>query len=79
MPNTYVVTSNTAVGDQVTIAGTVDGIPVTVGCWLSHLQSLRQNGGLAAVRVYVASLMLAQAAPPPPVVVTQLPTGTFVL
>lgn len=73
MAHTYVVTSNTSIGDQATLVGTVDGIPVTVNYWVSHVQPMT----LANAKNFIAGLMLAQAIPAAPVVVSQLPTGTF--
>lgn len=58
-------------GDDVTISGTVDGVPVTVHCWLSHLNTLSTKAAKAA---YVAGLM--KAAVPPASVTVDL-TGTY--
>ncbi len=79
MAHTYIVSSDTALGDAVTIVGSVDGIVVTVQASLSAMKELNQLGGNSAVKAYVASIMLAAAIPPTPVAVTQLPVGTFVL
>lgn len=73
MAHTYIVTSNTSQGDLATLVGTVDGIPVTVTYWLSHVNSFT----LAQAKNFIAGLMLAAAIPAAPVNVTQLPTGTF--
>lgn len=73
MAHTYVVTSNTAVGDQATLVGTVDGIPVSVNYWVSHVQPMT----LAQAKTFIAGLMLAQAIPNAPAPVAQLPVGTF--
>jgi hypothetical protein len=54
-------TSARIVGDAVMISGTVDGVAVTVQCWLSHLNTLAGKGAKAA---YVAGLMKAAAAAP---------------
>ena len=54
-------TSAVISGDAVTISGTVDGVPVSVQCWLSHLNTLAGNGPKAT---YVAGLMKAVAAAP---------------
>jgi hypothetical protein len=48
-------------GDDVVVSGTVDGVPVTVHCWLSHLNTLV---GKAAKATYVAGLMKTAAAAP---------------
>jgi hypothetical protein len=84
MPHTYVVTSATYVpgpaDPQVTVIGTVDGIPVTVTLWLSAVVAANTAGGITAVKNLVAPLMLAQAlivSPPAPTAPVQLPTGTF--
>lgn len=73
MAHTYVVSSNTAQGDQATLVGTVDGIAVTITYWVSHVT----NFTLAQAKNFIAGLMLAAAIPSAPVNVTQLPTGTF--
>lgn len=73
MAHTYVVTSNTAVGDLATLVGTVDNTPVTINYWVSHVQPMTA----ANAKNFIAGLMLAQAIPPAPTVVAQLPTGTF--
>jgi len=81
----YVVSSATyipgsAPDPQVTIVGTVDGIPVTVQTWLSAVTAANTAGGLAAVKNLVSPLMLAQAginSPPAPVQPAQLPTGSW--
>ena len=86
--HTYVVSSATAVGDIVTIVGTVDSVPTTgpiavsIMMNLSAIVAANTQGGITAVKNLVAPNLLAaaqelglpQAAPP---VVTQLPTGTF--
>ena len=54
-------TSATVNGDDVTISGTVDGVAVSVHCWLSHLNTF---GSKAAKGVYVAALMKAAAQAP---------------
>lgn len=79
MAHTYIVSSDTALGDVVTIVGSVDGIAVTVQASLSAMKELNQSGGTNAVKAYVAGIMLSAAIPPAPVAVAQLPTGTFVL
>ena len=73
MAHTYIVSSNTAIGDLATLVGTVDGIPVEVNYWLSHVQGMT----LAQAKTYAASIMLAAAIPAAPVSVVQLPVGTF--
>lgn len=73
MPHTYVVASNTAVGDYATLVGTVDGIPVTVNYWVSAIS----GATLAQAKTFVAALMLTALPAPPPVTVSQLPVGTF--
>jgi hypothetical protein len=53
-------------GDLVTVTGTVDGVPVTVTCWLSHLNTLP---GKAGKQQYLAGLLRAARdaqAPAPP-------------
>lgn len=84
MANIYVVTSASYIpgpaDPQVTVIGTVNGIPVTVTFWLSALAAANTAGGLTAVKNLVAPVMLAQSvivSPPAPVAPTQLPTGTF--
>lgn len=85
MAHAYVVTSATyipgsAADPQVTIVGSVDGIPVTVQLWLSAVLAANTAGGLTAVKNLVAPLMLAQAqinAPPAPAQPAQLPTGSW--
>ena len=54
-------TSAVISGDDVTVSGTVDGVPVSVHCWLSHLNTLANKAAKAA---YVAGLMKAAAAAP---------------
>jgi hypothetical protein len=78
MSHTYVVTSATAVGDNATIVGTVDDVPVTVYCSLALLNAQAAISFLQ-LKTFVASLMLPVAFPPPPPPVVNLPTGTFVL
>lgn len=73
MAHTYVVSSNTSLGDQATLTGTVDGIPVTIQYWVSHVTGFT----LAQAKNFIATLMLAAAIPAVPANVTQLPTGTF--
>ena len=73
MAHTYVVTSNTAVGDLATLVGTVDGIAVSVSYWVSHVQPMTN----ANAKNFIAALMLAQAIPSAPITVAQLPVGTF--
>jgi hypothetical protein len=81
MSHVYVVSSATYVpgpaDPQVTIAGTVDGVAVTVQCWLSAMQQAKQFGGIAAVKNLIAPIMLAALPPPPPTASVELPTGTF--
>ena len=73
MSHVYVVATNTAIGDAATLTGSVDGVPVTVSYWVSHVQGLP----LAQAKTYVAGLMYAAAFPAAPAPVTQLPVGTF--
>lgn len=73
MAHTYVVNNNTAQDDLATLTGTVDGIPVTVQYWVSHVKSFT----LAQAKTFIAGLMLAAAMPAAPQPVAQLPTGTF--
>ena len=54
-------TSAIIVGDDVAVSGTVDGVAVTVHCWLSHLNTL---GTKAAKAAYVAGLMKTAAVAP---------------
>ena len=56
------IVSASAVGDLVTVNATVDGQPVTVTCWLSHLTTLPTR---AAKLTYLKGLV--QAANPTPV------------
>ena len=84
MSHVYIVTSaNYTPGTadpQVTVVGTVDGIPVTVQAWLSAIVAASTAGGITAVKNLVAPLMLAASvvvSPPTPVAPVQLPTGTF--
>lgn len=86
MAHTYVVTSNSYIpgpaDPQVTIVGTVDGIPVTIQVWKSAYDSARASGGVPALEALVAPLMLAQSVinqPPAPVAPVNQVTGTFVL
>jgi hypothetical protein len=74
MAHSYAITSNTAVGDQATLVGTVDGIPVTVNYWVSALTSLTED----QQKAYLASLMDAQVFPPQPSSVS-LPATAFTL
>jgi hypothetical protein len=80
MSHVYVVSSSTYIPGPadplVTVVGTVDGVAVTVTCWLSVLRQANQSGGIAAVKNFIASIMLA-ALPAPPVAPVELPTGTF--
>lgn len=73
MANTHVISSVTTVGDVVTITGTVNGS--TASCVASHERIKKEfaRGGAAAVKAYVAPLMVAAIQ----AVVTELPTGTF--
>lgn len=68
-----VVTSASLSGDQVTVAGTVDGVPVSVQCWQSQLAGLANK---AARQTYVGGLMKAVAQPAVTDVSTSL-NGTF--
>lgn len=90
MPNIFVVSSATAVGDVATIIGTVDTspasgtpTPVTIQMNLSALIKANTSGGIAAVKAIVGPQMLAAAIAqnpvlaPPPAQIVQLPTGTF--
>jgi len=86
MAHTYVVTSNSFIpgplDPQVTIVGSVDGIPVTITVWKSAYDSARLSGGIPALEALVAPLMLAQSiinSPPPPQAPVNQVTGTFVL
>jgi len=80
MSHVYIVSSATYIPGPadplVTVVGTVDGVAVTVTCWLSVLRQANQSGGIAAVKNLIAPIMLA-ALPAPPVSPVELPTGTF--
>jgi hypothetical protein len=76
MAHTYVVATNTAIGDTATLTGSVDGIPVTIQYYLSALQGMT----LGQAKTFVANLMLQAAIPNAPISVasvTNLPIGTF--
>lgn len=85
MAHAYVVTSATYIpgsspDPQVTVVGSVDGIPVTVQLWLSAIQQAQAAGGITAVKNLVSPIMLAQAQinqPPAPTPPAQLPTGSW--
>lgn len=86
MAHTYIVTSNSYVpgppDPQITIAGSVDGIPVEITVWKSAYDSARLSGGIPALEALVAPLMLAQSIinqPPAPQTPVNQVTGTFVL
>jgi hypothetical protein len=83
MSHVYVITSAAytpgPADPQVTVSGTVDGIPVTVQVWLSAVTAAGLLGN-QALKNLVAPLMLAAAivvSPPAPVAPVQLATGTF--
>lgn len=57
------ISSAAAEGDRVTVTGMVDGQPVTVQCWKSHLDTLANK---AAKVAYVAGLMKDRAQPAAP-------------
>lgn len=63
MAHTYVITSVMVTGDQVTITGTVDAVPVVAIGWVSA--SPGSFASAIAFRNYSAALMLA-ALPPQP-------------
>ena len=71
MAHTYVVITNTFIGDNGTITGTVDGTPVTVGYSVSATTGFT----ITQSKNFVAAIMLA-AVPPVPQI-GSLPTGTF--
>lgn len=73
MAHTYVVSTNTAIGDNATLTGTVDGIPVTV----NYSVSATTGFSVTQAKNFIAPLMLAQAIPPTAVTVVALPVGTF--
>ena len=57
MANTYVITSVSTLGDQLTVIGTVNGTPVTVSTWVSAA-----GGSMASAigfQNFIAPLMLA--------------------
>ncbi len=73
MAHTYVISSMTAVGDQLTVVGSVDGQSVTVQTWLSALAKLPSA---ASVQAFLAPLMTA-ALPQAAVSVPSSAIGTF--
>lgn len=72
MAHTYVVITNTAIGDNGTLTGTVDGVPVTCGYSVSATTGMT----VTQQKNFVAAIMQA-ALPPTPLVSVSLPTGTF--
>jgi hypothetical protein len=62
--HTYIINSMTHLGDNATVTGTVDGIPVTVTC---NYSAITQQPSTAAFQNFIAPLMLAQAFPAQPV------------
>lgn len=70
----YVLDKVIQTGDRIDIAGSVDGVPVQIVVWFSHVKTL---GGTPNIKAYIASQMQA-ALPPVPVELTQY-EGTFVL
>ncbi len=73
MAHTYTISSMTAMGDQLTVVGSVDGQSVTVQTWLSAIAKLPSA---AAVQGFLAPLMLA-ALPQTEVSVLSPAIGTF--
>jgi hypothetical protein len=67
--HTYIITSVTQLGDQLTITGTVDGVAVTVSTWASAAGALLASA--LGFRSFIAPLMLA-ALPPAPTELPQL-------
>lgn len=65
MANTYVITSVTSVGDNLTVIGTVNGIQVGLVTSLSKAGNAMASA--IAFENYIAPLMLA-AVPPTPTV-----------
>lgn len=62
MAHTYTKEKVTKMGDQVTVVGSVDSIPVTVNFWASAVVNMTDTEKIQ----YVAQLMLAQAFPEEP-------------
>lgn len=61
MAHTYVITSVVTLGDNLTVQGSVDGIAVTVGTYVSTAGNSMASA--LAFRNFIAPLMLA-ALPP---------------
>lgn len=61
MAHVYTASSVVKAGDQVTVHGTVDGVPVTVQFWASAVVNMTQTQQVQ----FVAALML-EALPAPP-------------
>lgn len=55
-----IVQTATRNGDDVTVTGTVDGVPATVHVWWSHLSTLANKAAMVA---YVAPLLKAAVQP----------------
>lgn len=64
-----VISDSRRIGDQVTVDATVDGAPVTVTFWWSHLNGLSTT---AAKVAYIAGLAKAAI----PAVLTAVPLAT---
>ena len=62
--NSYVITSVTHIGDNATVAGTVNGFDVTFQC---NWSAITQQPSTAAFEAFIGPLMLAQAQPAQPV------------
>ncbi len=86
----YVISSATGFNNVATVVGTVDNIPstgpvaVTVQVSLGDVLVINANGGISALKAFIAPVMLSAAVKaglsiPAAVAVTQLPTGTFSL
>jgi hypothetical protein len=63
MANVYVVTGITHLGDNATVVGTVNGLPVVVQC---NFSAITQQPSVAAFEAFIAPLMLQQAQPTQP-------------
>jgi hypothetical protein len=63
MANAYVITSVTHMGDNATVVGTVNGVPVTVQC---NWSAITQQPSTGAFEAFIGPLMLAQTQPVQP-------------
>jgi len=63
MANVYVITNISHMGDNATVTGTVNGVPVVVEC---NWSAITQQPSTAALQAFLGPLMLQQAQPTQP-------------